>query len=65
MLSYDNELSIEALPMFSYAIEGALDAAREQLEYMEEVKHKPHVLDDELISQIINKDFKYEQATRR
>lgn len=53
MLSHDNELSIEALPMFSYAIEGALDAAREQLEYTEEVKHKPHVLDDELISQII------------
>lgn len=37
MLSYDIELLIEALPMFSYAIEGALDAAREQLEYMEEV----------------------------
>lgn len=37
MLSYDIEFSIEALPMFFYAIEGALDAARVQLEYMEEV----------------------------
>lgn len=53
MSSHDNKLPIEALPMLSYAIEGALDAAREQLEYIEQAKNKPHVLDDDLISQII------------
>lgn len=39
--------------MLSYAIAGALDAAKDQLENMQKAKNKPHVLDDQLINQII------------
>ena len=55
MPSNNNEydLPIDALPMLSYAIEGALDAAKDQLVNMQQAKNKPHVLDDEIISQII------------
>ncbi len=55
MPSNNNEydLPIDALPMLSYAIEGALDAAKDQLVNMQKAKDKPHVLDDEIISQII------------
>ena len=48
---YD-DLPIDALPMLLYAIEGALDAAKDQLMNMQKAKDKPHVLDDEIISQI-------------
>ena len=55
MASNDNEynLPIDALPMLSYAIEGALDAAKDQLINMQQAKENPHILDDALISQII------------
>ena len=39
--------------MLAYAIDGALDAAQDQLENMQKAKNKPHVLDDELVDQII------------
>ncbi len=44
---------ITALPMLAYAIDGALDAAKDQLENMQKAKNKPHVLDDQLVNQII------------
>ena len=39
--------------MLAYAIDGALDAAKDQLENMQKAKNKPHVLDDQLVNQII------------
>ena len=39
--------------MLSYAIIGALDAAKDQLGNMQKAKTKPHVLDDQLVDQII------------
>ncbi|MEI6096587.1 MAG: hypothetical protein WCR08_14220 [Gammaproteobacteria bacterium] len=54
---YD-DLPIDALPMLLYAIEGALDAAKDQLMNMQKAKDKPHVLDDEIISQIIKSHTK-------
>lgn len=44
---------ITALPMLAYAIDGALDAAKDQLENMQEAKSKPHIFDDQLVNQII------------
>jgi len=49
----ENILPIAALPMMSYAIAGALDAAKDQLENMQKAKTKPHVLDSQLVGKII------------
>lgn len=55
MTQIENDIiPIEALSMLSFAIEGALDAAQEQLGNLERAKSKPHVLDDELINRIID-----------
>ena len=53
---------ITALPMLSYAIAGALDAAKDQLENMQKAKNKPYVLDDQLVSQIIKSYTKQNES---
>lgn len=55
-------LPIAALPMLSYAIAGALDAAKDQLENMQKAKTKPHVLDDQLVDQIIQSYTKQNES---
>lgn len=53
---------IAALPMLVYAIDGALDAAKDQLENMQKAKNKPHVLDDQLVNQIIKSYTKQNES---
>ncbi len=48
--------------MLSYAIAGALDAAKDQLKNMQKAKNKPHVLDDELVDQIIKSYTKQNES---
>ena len=48
--------------MLSYAITGALDAAKDQLENMQKAKTKPHVLDDQLVDQIIKSYTKQNES---
>lgn len=57
-----NSLPITALPMLSYAIEGALDAAKDQLDNLQKAKDRPHVLDDQLVEQIINSCTKQNES---
>ena len=44
---------ITSLPMIANVVEGMLEVAREQYQNLEEVKSRPHVLDDYLIMRII------------
>ena len=58
----ENFLPIAALPMLSYAIAGALHAAKDQLENLHKAKTKPHVLDDQLVDQIIQSYTKQNES---
>jgi hypothetical protein len=53
MLNEKNFPPIMRLSILAYAIAGALDASKEQLENLQKAKNRPHVLDDDLIHQII------------
>ena len=58
----NNFLPIDALPMLAYAIDGALDAAKDQLENMQRAKNKPHVLDDQLVNQLLESYTKQNES---
>ena len=52
----DDNLKLQPISMALYILEltrGDLDSSKEQLENMQEIKHKPYILDDEMINRSI------------
>lgn len=45
--------NIEMLAVFTEMVDGMLESALEQKESLQQVKHKPHILDDETVQRII------------
>ena len=45
---------ISSLPIVATALDGMLEAAREQYPALEEAKNRPHVLDDDLLNRVID-----------
>jgi hypothetical protein len=56
MVMQDDNLKLQPISMALYILEltrGDLDSSKEQLENMQEIKHKPYILDDEMINRSI------------
>ena len=56
MVMQDDNLKLQPISMALYILEltrGDLDSSKEQLENMQEIKHKAYILDDEMINRSI------------
>lgn len=56
MVMQDDNLKLQPISMALYILEltrGDLDSSKEQLKNMQEIKHKPYILDDEMINRSI------------